>query len=578
MIANPIIRKEVLMTLRTRKAVAMQGLFLLILAALLWMNWPADGLQPAGGQKARQILSILAIGQLAMVALFAPAFTAGAITTEKERKTFDSLFSTTMRPWEIAVGKMVGSLTFLILVVVSGVPALAVPLLLGGISPTEVLAAMGLLLLTAVNLGAIGLFISTIMHRSYRAIILTYAVLLVVFFFLAIPAWPVSRNLINQGGPAWQAVLHVITSYSPLEAMISLVWGSSSEYAQGAAGMPAFWVIHIPLALATIVVAAVAVIARLHEPVAPPRQREKGKIVEAGFSARSIMFLVDPRKRKKMIRWWQNPILVKEFRTRPMLQAHWLIRSSLTCLIVSFVLMMAVNLSAQAMMGTEGVKSVNVGGEPVEQIAMIPTVATAVGVLMVVMIILLGPAMSSGAICSDRETGVWELIRATRLPSWRIASGKFQASIIPLVLLVLAMLPSLGVLWWIEPSILSNLLKMLVVVGTTVLFVSSAGMFFSSLVSRTSTATAWTYGLVISLGLLTLLTLLGEEAFSSRLKGMILTANPVAAVMDAAGSSAMQKYDQQFDMFGWHVKIMLGASAAMFVVTVGKIFQLRRPD
>ena len=150
MIHNPIIHKEVLSALRTRKVILMQGVFLLMAAALIWLFWPPDGLQDVGGQQARQILSILAIGQLVMVALFAPTFTAASLTSEKEQNTMESLFATAMRPWEIATGKMVGSLTFLILVVLTGIPAISSPFMLGGVSGSEVLAIIAILLLTAV--------------------------------------------------------------------------------------------------------------------------------------------------------------------------------------------------------------------------------------------------------------------------------------------------------------------------------------------------------------------------------------------------------------------------------------------
>lgn len=574
MIFNPIIRKEVLMSLRTSKALAMQAMFLLALGALLWLNWPADGMQDVGGQKAREILSILAIGGLAMVALFAPTFTAAALTGEKERRTLDSLFATRLRPWELGLGKMVGSLAFLMLVVLSGSLALAAPLLLGGIGGGEVVAVMGLLLLTAVYLGAIGLLVSTMMHRSYRAIIVTYSILLVVLFILATPAWPVSGHLITRGGPVWQGMLHVISSFSPLEAMLSLV--GPAEYAKGAHDWPPFWQVHIPLALTVIVVVAIVCIAKLSRPTPPPRPREKLKVVERGqFTARSVLFLIDPRKRKQMIRWYQNPILIKEFRTRPMLQPHRLIRAAGLCLILSIVLMVVVNFSVMSLVGEGGVDvQTDSSGSTQQQLSTIPAIATAVAVLMVVMIVLIGPAMSSGAISSDRETGVWELLRATRMSSWRIASGKFQASIIPLALLVLATAPALVILLAIDSTVLPNVLRILAVVGVTVLFVSAAGMFFSSLFARTSTATAWTYGVVIGMGLLSLLMLLGDNRFPQRLKETVFVLNPVAAVMAAAGNASMQQYD----LFGPYVRITLMASMTLFVVTAARIFQLRRPE
>jgi ABC-type transport system involved in multi-copper enzyme maturation permease subunit len=557
MIANPIIRKEVLSSLRTRKAVSMQALFVLVVAALVALLWPAGGLQDLGGQQAWRIVSVLAVGQLVMVILFAPAFTAASLTSEKERGTLESLFATTMKPWEIALGKMVGSLCFLLLLVLSGVPALCLPFMLGGVPGGAVLAVLGILVTTAIYLGMIGLLISSVMHRSYRAIIVTYAVLGAVCFLAALPAWPVSRNLITRFGPMGQAFLHVIASLSPLEAMLSVVWPGSA-YAQGAAGMPPFWQVFLMVAALVIVATTVACLIRLRRPSPPPRPREKLKIVERGqISARTFLFIVDPRKRKRMIRWWQNPVLIKEFRTRPMLQAQWLLRAVGICLVIAMVLMIVETIGVQAFVA-EGQN-------------MIQMMAAAVGAMMVVLIVLVGPAVASGAICSDRETGVWDLLRATPLPSWRIASGKFQASVIPLLMLALATMPALLLLLYFNVNLWPNMVRIAYVVGMSILFVATAGMFFSSLFSRTSTATAWTYALVVSMALVTLLVLLGRDLFREDFKRAVFVFNPVVVAMEAAGDARMQ-YGLLYD----HLRLMAIATAAMFVVTTARVFQLRR--
>ena len=574
MIDNPIIRKELLSALRTRKAALMQAMFLGLAAALIWLHWPSSGLQDIGGQQAHRILSMLAIGQLVMIALCAPAFTAASLTSETERNTLESLFATSLRPHQIAFGKMVGSLGFLVLMVLSGIPALALPFLLGGVRGTDVLAAVGLLLLTAVYLGMIGLLISSFMHRSYRAIIMTYAVLLVIFFLVAIPAWPISRNLISRAGSGWQVALHVVASLSPLEAMLSLIW-QDSTYTIGARNMPPFWQLYIPLSCAVTAATAVVCLIKLRRPVAPPRPREKLKVVERGrISARSFMFLVDPRKRKRMIRWWQNPVLIKEFRSRPMLQAQWLLRAIGICLIVSVVLMLVMAIGVEAWVMQTGAVQIQHGGRVTQTPGMYPMMATTIAGLMVTLVLLVGPAITGGAICADRESGVWDLIRTTTMPSWRIVSGKFQASIIPLLLLVLAMVPAMIILLCFELDLWLNVVLVLVVVGMTVLFVGTAGTFFSSLFSKTSTATAWTYALVITIGLLTLLVLLGRESFSYRLIEAVFVLNPVAAAMDAAGHPGMQ----EFGLMGRHLKIMGIATAVMFVITVARVFQLRRRD
>ncbi len=559
MIRNPIIHKEVLSALRTRKAAAFQGLFLLAAGCIVWLLWPADGLQDMAGHQGRRLLGVLAVTELIMIALFAPAFTATAITTEKERNTLESLFATLLGPGRIAAGKIVGSLTFLVLVVVSGVPALAAPLLLGGVGAGEVVVVLGILLLTAAQVGMIGLLVSAVMRRSYQAILLTYGVLLAVCLLVALPVWPVSGQLIHRGGPAWQATFHVAASLSPLQAMLSAIWPHSA-YTAGARNMPPFWKLYIPLGSAVVLLAAWACLLRLRAAMAPPRPRERLKVVERGrISARTFLFLIDPQKRKRMIRWWQNPILIKEFRTRRMLQAHWLLRTILLCLIASILLMFLVGLSVQAFAA--------------ESAGIIRIMAPAVAALTVLLILLIGPAAAGGTLCADRESGVWDLIRITRLSSWRIVTGKFLASILPLAGLILATSPALLILLYFDASIYPNVLRILYVAGMAALFVSVAGMFFSSLFSRTATATAWTYGLVMAPGVLALLVLLEGGLFSHRLAAAVFVLNPVVVAMDAAGSQAIPEYG----LVGPCLRLMGLSSAAMFAVTVFRVWRLRRP-
>ncbi|MBN1942002.1 MAG: ABC transporter permease [Phycisphaerae bacterium] len=634
MFRNPIIHKEVLSALRTKKAVALQAGFLLAVTVMVWLLWPAGGLQDLGGQQARRILSILAMGELMIVILVAPAFTAAAVTSEMEHNTLEGLFASRLKPREIVAGKIVGSLTFLVLLTLTGAPALATPFLLGGIGHYEVLTLLGLLLLTAVYLGMIGLFLSTLMHRSYRAIIVTYGVLFLVCIIAPLPAWPVSNHLLARGDPFWQNALHGIASLSPVQAMMSLVW-PDSVYVQGARALPPFWQSYLYVGGGMIILMALLCLWRLRRPPQPPRPREKLRVVERNqVSARSLFFLFDPRKRKRPVAWWQNPVLCKEFRTRPMLQVQWLLRSVGVCLVISVLLMFLVSIGVQAFV-SEGATS------------LYQNMATAVAAMMVLLVVLLGPAIAGGAICTDRETGVWDLMRVTPIPSWRIVTGKFQASIIPLVLLILSALPAMFILVYFDasfapqlgefieslrfqsivpatylrvllggvmllfvvmffgvalrksalvtgPTVIFVLLlsaalaavyasflvfspmlqRVCAVIGITILFTCTAGTMFSSLFSRTSAATAWTYGLVVTLSLLSLLGLLIEDLLSRRVVEAAFLLNPIIAAMEASGAPGVQKYGLLND----HLKVMAVATGAMFVITVLRVFQLRRAN
>ncbi|NQU76498.1 MAG: ABC transporter permease subunit [Planctomycetes bacterium] len=555
---NPILRKEVLTSLRTRKALGMQVVYLAVLIALVFVNWPDRGLQSIGGNQAQQLLTVLGVGQLLLIAMFAPAFTSTTLTYEKERNTFESLFTTPLRPWELTFGKMAGSLTFLLVLVLMGAPVLASLLLLGGVTGTQILAVLGILVITCLYLGAIGLLVSAVMHRSYRSIIVTYAILLVVCILAPMPAWPISGNMIQRAGPAGSKLIHVIASLSPLQAMLSLVV-PDGEFTSGAAGMPAFWQLYLILASLMFVAVTAYLFFKLHRPVAPPRPRERLKVVERGqISARSFFFLFDPAKRKPMIRWWQNPVAIKEFRTRPMLQIQWLLRMASICLMVSIALM--------------GVVTVVVSTRVAEGISLVSKMVAVVAVLQVVLIVLIGPAMSAGSICADRETSVWDLMRASRLRSWTIVVGKLQASIVPLILLVAAMTPALLILTYFAGGLWPYIIRSLGVIGVTTVFVVVLGMFFSSLCSRTSAATAWTYGVVVVLSIVTMIVLLGGSILNASLVRAVFLPNPVAAVLDAAGVPSFQQYN----LFVSHIRLMAVVACVLFAITVVRVWHLCR--
>jgi len=399
------------------------------------------------------------------------------------------------------------------------------------------------------------------MYRSYRAVIVTYVIVLVICFLSASPAWPISGNLMSRTGPGMQKLLHVIASVSPLQAMLSVVM-PQSDYTVAAASMPPYWQLFIPISILVTLITAAITLYKLHLPLTDPQQREKLKVIERGqITARTFLFIVDPRKRKRMIRWWQNPMLMKEFRTRPMLQAQWLLRAVGLCLIVSVLLMILVSVSLGTFVAERGA-------------VIYMMMMTVVGGLMVVLIMLIGPSLSGGTISADRESGIWSLMRTTRLSSWQIVSGKFQSSVIPLLLFALATLPALLILLWFNVNLWQNMVRVCYIIGMTILVVCTTGMFFSSIFARTATATAWTYAVVLGIGLANLLVLLGEELLPHRLIETIFLVNPVAGAMDAAGHPSMQKYD----LWATHLKIMALSTIAMFAVTIVRVHQLRRPE
>src|SRR5439155_19410151 len=94
--------------------------------------------------------------QLPLLLFFAALTAASAITQEKDRRTFILLLLTDLRNYEIVLGKLCGSLLQIGLFLLGVVPLLALTLLLGGVSPGQVVRATVVLAATAVAAGSLG--------------------------------------------------------------------------------------------------------------------------------------------------------------------------------------------------------------------------------------------------------------------------------------------------------------------------------------------------------------------------------------------------------------------------------------
>jgi len=138
--------------------------------------------------------------------LLGPVFSAGAITSERERQTLDLLLTTTLSPWTIVLGKLMASFR------VSTVLTLLIawPMLLGillnftnfyiQVLPS-VIAFVILILLTCVTTTMLGTFCSSLCHKSSHSIALTYSLILLLYFappaleFFVAVFLPASPNL-----------------------------------------------------------------------------------------------------------------------------------------------------------------------------------------------------------------------------------------------------------------------------------------------------------------------------------------------------------------------------------------------
>lgn len=191
---NPVLGRELTQRMRGRSSWIILLLYLALLALILRMVYGAigDGTVPGradvlgAASAGRAIFHWMLFFILALVCFIVPGVTAGAIAGERERQTLVSLQVTMLRPSAIVSGKLWASLAYMLLLIVATLPLLGVTLVVGGVSLTEVIAGLAMVLLTAVALASVAIAASAVFRRTQAATVVSYGitVLLVIGTFV----------------------------------------------------------------------------------------------------------------------------------------------------------------------------------------------------------------------------------------------------------------------------------------------------------------------------------------------------------------------------------------------------------
>lgn len=111
--------------------------------------------------------------ELTLLLFFSALSAAGTVSLEKDRRTFVLLLMTDMRDYEIVVGKMLGSLLPIFILLMVTMPVLTMTLLLGGVSGAQVMQAGLVLLATSFAAGSLGGLIALWRDRTFQALALS---------------------------------------------------------------------------------------------------------------------------------------------------------------------------------------------------------------------------------------------------------------------------------------------------------------------------------------------------------------------------------------------------------------------
>jgi ABC-type transport system involved in multi-copper enzyme maturation permease subunit len=178
-VLGPIFNREFLTVPRRTNHYLTRAAYLGTLWIICVTAWMASGglwRSQTLGETARLgplLFQILTVVELALFLFFAALSAASTVSQEKDRRTFVLLLVTDLRNDEIVLGKLLGSLLPIALLLAATFPLLMLLVLLGGIDPRQVWQAMLIVAATSLAAGSLGGLIALWRDRTFQALALT---------------------------------------------------------------------------------------------------------------------------------------------------------------------------------------------------------------------------------------------------------------------------------------------------------------------------------------------------------------------------------------------------------------------
>ncbi len=462
---NPVLQRELLVNLRMTRAFVLLFTYVALLGVVVYIAWPQQQrLDLTDSQEAQKLVNLFFLGQYVLLSLMAPSFAAGTISGEKERKTYEMLLASPMRPAAIVIGKLLASLSHLAVLVFCSLPIVMLCLPLGGVSLWEVLATYFAMAASVITFGMISLASSSYFSRSVAAEVVSYLLILP----LALTAVLFYR--VFQDVATFRLV--VLVAFFP-------------------AGC---------LAICLVLMKTISV--RLMHP--PDVGAEGQDVVDLEIEQREAVGMVirsdqwpdrlfAPKKRADFMADNANPIYDKEMRSELFGHGTLMLRLVIQLSMALALVIMAVCLYIQ------------------------PQWAAIYVSYVLLFNMLVGPVFAAGVITSERERQTLELLLTTTASPWQIIHGKLLSSLRISVVLTSFLIWPLALAcvlppWTYRHDMISMTCYILIIL-VTCLTTTTMAMFCSVIFRKTSVALMSSYLAIIVLFFLPVLVNVFAEMF-----------------------------------------------------------------
>lgn len=190
---NPVVLKELRGRMRGARAFIVMTIYLGLLSAfssLIYVALTESSITASGqsniGEIGRTLFASVVAVEMLLVSFIAPAFTAGAISGEREHQTYDLLRTTLLPAHSLVIGKLLSSMLYVLLLLLAAIPMQSIAFFFGGVAETEVILSFVILAMTALLFSTAGIYFSARATRTLSASIMTYSVATFVTFGLPV--------------------------------------------------------------------------------------------------------------------------------------------------------------------------------------------------------------------------------------------------------------------------------------------------------------------------------------------------------------------------------------------------------
>lgn len=448
---NPVLQRELLVNLRMPRSFWLLLLYQVILGVIVYFAWPRQVRLDLTGDSGNnsQLVDLVFLGQYVLASLMAPSFAAGAVSGEKERKTYEMLLASPINPESIVIGKLIAALTHLAMLIVASLPIVMLCLPLGGVSFYEVLAAYVMLISSVVAFGMISVACGSFFPRTSSSLVVSYLAILPLAM-LGVLFWVSFRQ---DGETRFQLAMTVVPG-------IAIAISTALFYMISARMI-------YPKDMGSDGTDVVDLENENENAVGLVLSRDK-------FPDR----LFAPPIRNTLMPDGVNPIYDKELRSEIFGQGTLMLRLAIQISMLLAMFLMGWLLFIQQHL------------------------AAWYFCFVVLFNVLVGPVFSAGSVTSERERQTLDLLLTTLITPWQILSGKLISGLRVSSVLTLFLLWPVFLAVCLSPGFRANLLPMVcyfLVFCLTCLTTANLALFCSTRCQKTSTSLIMTYSIILML-------------------------------------------------------------------------------